>query len=299
MSAPGDAPLIPAVSERSDPLEAVLCFGAHAARTGIIAGLVVGVLSHGAFGGRALAAPIEMQRWAVAAREQVHSFLWATYDVDLVKPAPKPAAPEPEKPKEPEPQSEPVAAPMPKINPGPREVAPAEPPPPAAQAGRVLTAPVDPDEPEDFTGDGFATGNADRYVGGVTAPAGTGTVATYNRAASTTGVPNSTGTGAPPPAPAKVDRSRPASVTSRSAWSSCPFPPEADVDQIDYATVTIIVTVRPDGTPRSVRVVNDPGHGFGRAARMCALAQLYTPALDRDGTPTTGTTAPINVTFTR
>jgi len=45
--------------------------------------------------------------------------------------------------------------------------------------------------------------------------------------------------------------------------------------------------------------VSEPGHGFGRAARMCALTKRYTPALDRDGNPVVGTTPPINVTFTR
>jgi periplasmic protein TonB len=57
--------------------------------------------------------------------------------------------------------------------------------------------------------------------------------------------------------------------------------------------------VRPDGTPLSVNVVNDPGHGFGRAARMCALTRRFTPALDRTGQPIAGATPPFVVRFTR
>jgi protein TonB len=48
-----------------------------------------------------------------------------------------------------------------------------------------------------------------------------------------------------------------------------------------------------------VKVVSDPGHGFGRAARMCALGRRYTPGNDRAGQPITGTTPPIKVRFTR
>jgi len=59
------------------------------------------------------------------------------------------------------------------------------------------------------------------------------------------------------------------------------------------------VMVRADGTPESVRVVADPGHGFGRAARQCAMRQRYEPAQDREGHTLAGTMPPINVTFRR
>jgi protein TonB len=48
-----------------------------------------------------------------------------------------------------------------------------------------------------------------------------------------------------------------------------------------------------------VKVVSDPGFGFGRAARVCALSRRYTPALDRTGSPTVSATPPIKVRFTR
>ena len=86
-------------------------------------------------------------------------------------------------------------------------------------------------------------------------------------------------------------------LAGSSTWS-CPFPPEADADQIDEAVVTVQVTVRPDGSALSASVVSDPGHGFGRAARACALGRRYQPALDRSGSPTAAS-APVNVRFNR
>lgn len=290
-------PSAPQLRDRGDPLEAVLHFGAKAAKRGLIVGLLVGLISHGWFGGKALASPVDVRDWAVSAREDVHQFLWSTYDVEVVKPPP---APEPEPPKPAEEEAKEIEVPKAVVN---TPAAPAEPPPPAAQAGKVITAPSDPNEPVDLTGEGFVTGQADSYVGGVTAAAGTGTTATTNPAATVGGTPGATGNGKPAPAPPPQDqgpdRSRAATVTSGSNWSSCPFPPEADADQIDYAVVTLVVTVRPDGSTQSVRVTQDPGHGFGRSARMCALAQRYVSALDRGGNPMAGTTAPIRVIFTR
>jgi protein TonB len=60
---------------------------------------------------------------------------------------------------------------------------------------------------------------------------------------------------------------------------------------------TIQVTVGADGKP-SVSVMNDPGHGFGRAAKNCALSKQYTSALNRAGTPI-ASSFPVNVTFSR
>jgi protein TonB len=286
------------VADRGDPLGAVMDFGRRATRTGLIVGFTVATATHGVFGGQALAAPTEMRLWAERAQKDIHDFLWSNYDIEVVKPPP---APEPEEKKEEETKDD-EEKPVPRAP----EAAPAEPPsppPPAAQAGKLLTAPEEPDAPVDLTGDGFVTGNADSFVGGVTAAAGTGTSATYNPAASPTGKPGGTGTSnkppPPPPKPTGPDRSRAATIASGANWSSCPFPSEADVDQVDYAVVTLVVTVRPDGTPRSVQVVSDPGHGFGRAARMCALSKRYTPAWDHDGNAIMGTTPPIRVTFTR
>ncbi len=291
------APTLPiqrVAHDRGDPLEAVLHFGTRATRRGLIFGLLVGLVSHASFTSRAFASPVDVYNWAVNTRDDIHQYLWSTYDIDVVKPPPPPA-PEPDPPKPPEPQE--IAAPKPIAT---SNTPAAEPPPAPAQAGKIISAPTDPNDPVDLTGDGFVTGEANSYVGGVTAAAGTATTPVTNRAAVVGGVPGATGTGKPaPPKDDGPDRSRAATVTSGSNWSSCPFPPEADADQVDYAVVTLVVTVRPDGSAQSVRVTQDPGHGFGRSARMCALAQRYVTALDRGGNPVAGTTAPIRVIFTR
>jgi protein TonB len=44
--------------------------------------------------------------------------------------------------------------------------------------------------------------------------------------------------------------------------------------------------------------VRDPGTGFGREARRCALRKRWSPALDRAGRPTAGA-AVVNVRFVR
>jgi protein TonB len=78
----------------------------------------------------------------------------------------------------------------------------------------------------------------------------------------------------------------------------CPFPPEADAAGIDAAVATIRVDVDASGIVRSVSVPGDPGHGFGREARRCALTREWTPALDRNGKPADGV-AVVNVRFVR
>jgi periplasmic protein TonB len=279
-----------------DPFERVLGLGRRAMKVGLAVGFALATSSHGALGARALASPSDMRHWVEQAQLQVHAYLWAAYDVDMVKPeAAKPLPkPEPEKEQEDHSQPAPKAAPA----------APADhsPPPPPAQAGKVLTAQTDPNEPVDLTDPGFVQGEGSSYVGGSTAAAGTGTAAVYNPGAKVGGTPGGTGSGPVASAAPKLqgpDLSKPPGVASGASWSSCDFPQEADVDQIDYAVVTIVVTVRVDGSPQTVRVLEDPGHGFGRAARLCALTKRFTPGTDHDGNPMVGTTPPIRVTFTR
>jgi protein TonB len=205
-----------------------------------------------------------------------------------------PLPPPPEKPPpEPEPEApKPVAA-------APKSASNDEPPPAPAQAGKILTQEPNSDEPVDLTGQGFVTGNAETYAGGVTANTGTAKapVRTYNAVPG--GVPGGTGTKPGPTVPA-ADLSRSASILGGTGteWD-CPFPPEADAEQIDFQRVQIVVTVRPDGTAQDVRVLGDPGHGFGRAARQCAMRQRYSPALDREGRSVVSSTPPIWVKFNR
>ena len=99
------------------------------------------------------------------------------------------------------------------------------------------------------------------------------------------------------PVPRGPDRSRPARPTS-SSWS-CGFPAEANAAGVDFGRVRLVVTVGPDGRARSVAVQGDPGHGFGARARRCAYGRSYQVGLDSSGRPTTSTTPPFWVTFTR
>jgi protein TonB len=85
----------------------------------------------------------------------------------------------------------------------------------------------------------------------------------------------------------------------RAGEWSCPWPNEAELEQIDEATVTIRAFVSEQGVATRVEVVADPGHGFGREARRCAMHERYVPALDRDGRPIASITKPIRVRFSR
>lgn len=239
----------------------------------------------------------QMRALVTEMRGTTREYFNSTYEVELEQEKkaepPKPEEPPPEPEAAPDP--EPVAIKAPSDAKDPYE----EPPPAAGQAAQILAAN---DEPVDLTGEGFVQGTS--TVGsfyGQVAAKGTGS-ATYDPNARVGGVPGGKGSAqkptAPPPPPPGPDKSRPASIPGGS-WSNCPFPPEADAEQIDEAMASVVVTVRPDGTPLSVRVVSDPGHGFGRQARTCALGKRYTPGLDRDGNPTTSTTIPINVRFSR
>ena len=191
--------------------------------------------------------------------------------------------PEPEPAPEPEPEPEPEPAPKPP----PAEAAKAPPPeaptpPPAAaaaQAGQVLAAEADPDEPLELTGNTFVQGNADYYAGGVTASKGTSSAPVRDRAARADGVIGGRGTAAY----VGVDRSRVAGVLTNT-WD-CPFPAESELEQINYQTVTVTVAVSAAGRASSVKVIGDTQFGFGRAAQRCALKKAYQPALSRDGTP--------------
>ncbi len=204
-------------------------------------------------------------------------------------PAPPPPVPEPEPEKEPPPPAQTRAAPPPPAG---------APPPAAAEAGKVLTAEPDPDEPVDLTGEGFVSGTSERFAGGVTASTGTGKKAVRTAQASPTG----TGT-APrvvaPPAPS-VDRSRlppPGSVD----WQSCGFPPAADPEGINLAKVQIALTITATGRVKSAVVLSEspPGYGFGARAERCAKTKVFDPPLDTMGRPAERSMPPFVIKFTR
>lgn len=282
-----------------DPLAAVLALGDRATRTGAVVGVILALFLHGAGSASAITSLHDMWKAMNAMRAGIHDYFWTVYDVDL----PKPEKPPEEKPPEPtpEPEAPPAPAPMPKAAPQPKED-PYEPPPAPAQAAKVLTAPEDPgkEKIEDLTDQGFVSGDGSGPGFGMVSAAGTASAPTWNSNAKVGGVPGGTGTGEPkpPPPPPGPDLSKPATLAGSASWN-CPFPPEADAEQIDSAVVVLLITVRPDGTPLSVQVVSDPGTGFGRAARICALGKRYTPGLDKTGAVTTSTMPPVKVRFSR
>ena len=222
-------------------------------------------------------------RFAVTPMARAINVPTQVIDIDLPKPSPPP----PEEPPPSEETNKPALA--------AKIAAPAPAPPPPAQAAAVLTRQPEPDDPVDLTGDGFVVGTATNYAGGVTASNGTNRNASLGNAGrATSGIrigPSRANSGSSP------DRSRAASIMGGSAWN-CPFPTEADTDGVDNALVNIRVEVTSAGTARNVVVLSDPGHGFAREARRCAMSKVWNPTLDRDGNPVQGTVT-LRVRFDR
>ncbi len=170
----------------------------------------------------------------------------------------------------------------------------------AAKAGRVIAAPEpqgekNTQEAVDFT---VVQGEGTQYRGGVTAALGTSALP----------VSHSAGANDPNPGhgPARHDLPKDKAPTEHSrvakpltmSWDCSRLFP-TDPGASDRASVMIRVKVRADGIPEEVFLLSDPGHGFGAAARACALAQRYAPALGRDGRPSPGMSPPITVVFSR
>jgi protein TonB len=269
----------------TDPLGPILEFGRRQARIGLVIGLTGTMLLHGGGAVRGFTTLAELRLFSERVRVVVVDRLRAQYDIDLTPP------PEVKPPPAPEPEPEPE--PPPKAHRAPE----AQTPPPApAEAAKVLTTDPQPDDaPLDMTGWGIVSGQADRFPGGRTSSQGKSTKPVMTRPVAS-GVPNGTGTATAPAAPEK-SQARSALPTERN-WS-CGFPAEADMEQINFAKVTLVVTVAADGKAKKVDVLNDPGYGFGKLARQCAFRKQYTPGLDRSGQAITTTTPPFTVRFTR
>ncbi len=266
-----------ASSARRDPLASVYVLGPRIPLAVMLFATILAVTMHaGAAVGAAQAAVLHaFAAWAHDVRGAVASRLAQTYDIDFIKPPPeekKPEEPPPEPPKE-----------EPKLLVKAQKDDPPPPPPAAADAAKVLMQEPAKDEPVDLTGNTFLNGNAETAVGGTTQIGGTGKVATNNPAAVATGVQGGTGTVAAPSV--KVDRSRAATIVNKANLERCQFPAEADAEQIDEALVGIEVKISADGRPEGVSIFKDPGHGFGREARKCAMREKYIPALNVDGVP--------------
>ena len=275
-----------------DPLASVLALGPRIPVAVMVCAAILAVSLHaGAAVGAVQAAFLHaFGAWARDVRTSVTNHLAQTYEVDMVKPAEKPPAPPPPPPPEEKEPPKQLVKEQPKDEPPP-------PPPAAADAAKVLMQEPAKDEPVDLTGNTFLNGNADTAVGGTTQIGGTAKTPTNNAHAVATGVPGGTGTAAAPP-PVTVDRSRVARIANLSNLERCPFPAEADAEQVDEAAVGIEVHVSTDGRAETVAVTRDPGHGFGREARKCALRERYSPALDVAGNAIPGVYK-VNFRFSR
>lgn len=274
-----------------DPLIRIYALMERERRVGMTLGLAGALLMHGAGAAHGYSALLDMSSFAGAVRSAVMDDVRATYAVEVNKPPPPPPPPEPE-PEKPQPQPQPRA-------PSAAQPQQAEKPPAPAQAAKVLTADPDPSEPLDLTDQGFVSGDGDRFAGGITSATGTSKVAVRDTNAKPGGVVGGKGTGAPPaPPPPKEDLSRPATPASRD-WGDCGFPAEADVEQIDFMRLSIVVTVGVDGRAQNVTVLKDPGYGFGNQARQCALRKSYNVGFNAEGKAIVTTTPPFIVTFRR
>jgi periplasmic protein TonB len=214
--------------------------------------------------------------------------------VDLTPPPPEPkleAPPPPpppvkEKPKlKPPPAAKEAPAPEPVAQPAappaaPEPEKPPSEPPPAAQAAQVLAA--------EGAGDPafkIVTGAGSSYAGGTTTAAGTGTQANHSGQ-----VGSGTGNG--------YSKARTPQLASRN-WS-CGWPPEAEELDLEEAFVTVRATINADGSLADVRVLQDPGYGFGKRVVWCARTKVrFEPALDASGNPVKGDTPPLRVRFVR
>jgi protein TonB len=158
-----------------------------------------------------------------------------------------------------------------------------------AQAAAVITR-VAPESPLDLTGSTFVTGGAASFPGGATAGAGRST-------APVSGAVDIHAPASRLPVVASETLARPVSLVE-GTWA-CPWPPEADAEQIDEQTVVIRVRAGADGTVDDAKLVSDPGAGFGRAAIACARRARFQAARDRTGAATVAWSPPIRVHFTR
>ncbi len=220
--------------------------------------------------------------------EGVLRVLAASHHTEYEIEPPPPPPPEPEQP-EPEPE-------VPKEAPPPKAAAAPATPPAAAQAGQVMTADPDPDEPVDLTGDGFVQGTGDTFAGGVTTSSGTSKSAVRDLKAA--GSAEAAPAAKAGPGTGGADLSRKAALLGGSSWDRCGFPAEADIEQINSARVTLVVTIDSDGHATNASVTQDPGYGFGALAKRCALRERYSPALNKAGEPVTATQT-ININFRR
>jgi protein TonB len=212
--------------------------------------------------------------WSAEMAARIHEAVNAETAVDLTPPPPPPVPPVTSA----EPKAE---APRMARVPHAAHARPAAP----AQAAQLAAASS---EPADFTGTAFVVGVGSTYVGGTTTSGGTSKVPARGTVA-----PGGTGDGA-----ARTRNQSSPVALDQAAWS-CPWPAEADAQQVNEQTVVLQATVGNDGRVEHVDVLSDPGFGFGSAARLCAMRTRFEPARAAAGEPIGAVSPPIRVHFFR
>jgi periplasmic protein TonB len=266
--------------ELLSPKDIVLGAIQRPGRRGVVFGSVVAAVMH--IGAGAMAFTMGNAERAPARKSRPLVVVNHVVDLEPPKvdepPPPPPSPPEvkpPPKVKVKQPKAPPVEAKQ-----VPQPDAPESEPPPAAQAAQVVAA----EAPGPATFD-IATGQGNAYAGGTTSSTGTGKEANHT---GQVGTANGNG----------YNYARPAKARTRD-WP-CGWPPEAEELDQEEAFVTVQVAVSETGAPTDVRVIADPGHGFGRRVVWCANSKIkYDPALDASGKPVAGETVQMRVRFTR
>jgi hypothetical protein len=177
--------------------------------------------------------------------------------------------------------------------PAPAPSASSAPPPLAAQAAPVATAPE-----TTATAETAVTGDAAVHAGGVTQTGATSPTAVVDPNARAWGVPGGTGADGDGWL-GGIDLSRKASLGGNRYWT-CPYAFVGENEAFQGTTVVRLrADVAADGMPQSFEVVDAPSPAFAVAATRCAKAERFVPARDRRGRSTRGTTNPFRVVFSR
>lgn len=162
-------------------------------------------------------------------------------------------------------------------------------PTPPAQAGQILAQDPSDDAPLDLTSTIFVSGTANAYAGGATTSAGTHTTAVDRDVVDRNARPTTT--------PGSSTKARQVQLDA-TRWD-CPWPKEADNQEINEQSVILRVHVDSHGRVRETTLLRDPGFGFGQAALACAMRTRFSPARDDAGNKIEATSPPIRVRFSR
>jgi protein TonB len=249
--------------ETKSALDRVLDLGGDKAMRVLVVAFVLTIAAHGAAAVRTGYIHAEMIAWTLHLDAVLNARLAQQIDIETEK-APEQKVVEEKK------EEQPVE----------KMVVKQDTPVAAARASQILSA--NPNDVMDFTKDVYNVGESERFSGGDTRSDGTNDKAVSAPHVAAVGTGN--GASPAPPQIVAVDLSRTATLAGSGEWR-CPFPPEADADQVDEAAAIIEVIVGADGKPSRASILQDPGHGFGREARGCAMRESYVAALDRDGKP--------------